>query len=296
MRNRASSIQSAPGGIQPPVPAARTHTIHQNHGNNTTPTTFEPDEISMNIQKFGSHTHADRAASTEHFLSEPTAPQRAMRAASAAPAINVISPSASSASSAAAAAQTPPPRHHHKVNLMKTNSIDVIQPAVSTTATTSTKTNPRSKHDDKSVLNHQFGAMNLSSSSTSFFNSTTNSSSLDTSLRANTTLNTSEGSSATTNTSKEVKRKKRWNILRRSKTPDKQKSATLGREKTTKTQMTKVQLAQDDLNLPHRWSTGVPKLQPIPGVFSKDKLVMLSSFFHYYFKLFIILFTVSNTQ
>jgi len=76
-----------------------------------------------------------------------------------------------------------------------------------------------------------------------------------------------------------VKRRRRWNILSRSKTPDKQKSATLGREKanTSAAQQaklaTKLKLAQDDLNLPHRWSTGVTKPQPISGQYSKDKLV-----------------------
>lgn len=67
------------------------------------------------------------------------------------------------------------------------------------------------------------------------------------------------------------KRKNRWGILGRKKNTDKQKSATLGREKSKNKE--KVELTKQDVNLRHRWSTGVSRLQPLSATFSKDKLV-----------------------
>lgn len=230
MRQRASSIQSAPPGVPPaPVPAAR----HNSNNNNVVTLTVNAqpdDEITRNIKKYG----ADRAASTELQFLEPQAPQRTARAASAAPAIGA----------------TPPPRQHRSTaSLNKSVTVDVISPAGDS-------------------LHQQFSAMNLSGNT-----------SASTSSMFNSTLDTTGSSSA----SKEVKRRRRWNILSRSKTPDKQKSATLGREKASTSVSSaaaqhaklaaKMKLAQDDLNLPHRWSTGVAKPQPISGQYSKDKLV-----------------------
>lgn len=278
MRNRTSSIQSAPGGMhnqqqQPPVPAARHHNqqqreqtpLQQQQQQYSMHTPDEPDEISMNIKKFNHQTQPDRAASTEMQLLDPTPPQRAVRAASAAPAIG---PSNSSQEQISPVKMTPPPRQHRnmKNSSSSVSAADVLQqaaatssPAPSTTAVmNSTRLTSSLSHDDS--LHHQFSTLNLSSTSSSMYNTT-----LDT-----TTQSTSTGNSST----KQEKRKKRWNFLGRSKTPDKQKSATLGREKATNTtKLQKIKLAQDDLNLHHRWSTGVPKLQPISGQFSKDKLV-----------------------
>lgn len=226
MRQRASSIQSAPPGVPPaPVPAAR----HNNNVVTLTVNAQPDDEITRNIKKYG----ADRAASTELQFLEPQAPQRTARAASAAPAIGA----------------TPPPRQHRSTASLNKSTVDVISPAGDS-------------------LHQQFSAMNLSGNT-----------SASTSSMFNSTLDTTGSSSA----SKEVKRRRRWNILSRSKTPDKQKSATLGREKASTSVSSaaaqhaklaaKMKLAQDDLNLPHRWSTGVAKPQPISGQYSKDKLV-----------------------
>ncbi|TMW41411.1 hypothetical protein DOY81_013509 [Sarcophaga bullata] len=127
--------------------------------------------------------------------------------------------------------------------------LNVIEPSSSTSPTTpspasvamnSTRIASSQSHDDS--LSHHFSAMNLSSTS-SIFN--------------NTLESTAQSSSTANNTSSKEKRKKRWNFLGRSKTPDKQKSATLGREKAANTtKLQKIKLAQDDLNLHHRWSTG----------------------------------------
>lgn len=237
MRQRASSIQSAPPGVAP-VPAARhANTKSSATSNNnvvTVTVNAQPDdEITRNIKKYAG---ADRAASTELQFLEPQAPQRTARAASAAPAIGA----------------TAPPRQHRSTASLNKSTVDVISPA------------------GDSLLQQQFSAMNLSANT-----------SASTSSMFNSTLDTTGSSSA----SKDVKRRRRWNILSRSKTPDKPKSATLGREKASSSAAqqaklaTKMKLAQDDLNLnPHRWSTGVSKPQPISGQYSKDKLVSIASY------------------
>lgn len=234
MRQRASSIQSAPPGAVAPVPAARhanTKSSSSSNNNNVVTVTVNAqpdDEITRNIKKYAG---ADRAASTELQFLEPQAPQRAARAASAAPAIGA----------------TAPPRQHRSTASLNKSTVDVISPT------------------GDGLLQQQFSAMNLSANT-----------SASTSSMFNSTLDTTGSSSA----SKDVKRRRRWNILSRSKTPDKQKSATLGREKASSSAAqqaklaTKMKLAQDDLNLnAHRWSTGVSKPQPISGQYSKDKLV-----------------------
>ncbi|KAH8255742.1 hypothetical protein KR038_009616 [Drosophila bunnanda] len=224
MRQRASSIQSAPPGVVP-VPAAR----HASTNNVVTVTVnAQPDDdITPSIVKYG----AERSAIAELQFQEPQLPTRSIRAASAAPAIGV----------------TPPPRQHRSTaSLNKSTAVDVIEPSGDS-------------------LQQQFSAMNLSANT-----------SASTSSMFNSTLDTTSSSAA----SKDAKRKKRWNFLARSKTPDKQKSATLGREKAATTGQhaklaAKLMLAQDDLNLPHRWSTGVSKPQPISGRYSKDKLCQI---------------------
>ncbi|XP_005188936.2 tyrosine-protein phosphatase non-receptor type 14 [Musca domestica] len=273
MRNRTSSIQSAPGGIhqqqqQPPVPAARHHHLQQQQQQYMQSPADEPDEISMNIKKFSHQTQQDRAASTDMQLLDPTPPQRAMRAASAAPAIGQTSNSnnLSNHETNTPIKVTPPPRQHRNMKNSSSVSAADIPPSspMSSSSTAAAMNSSRLiassssvSHDDS--LNQQFATMNLSSTSSSMYNST-----LDTTTQSSSTANSS---------SKQEKRKKRWNFLGRSKTPDKQKSATLGREKASNTtKLQKIKLAQDDLNLHHRWSTGVPKLQPISGQFSKDKL------------------------
>lgn len=60
-------------------------------------------------------------------------------------------------------------------------------------------------------------------------------------------------------------KKKRWGILgARSKSSEKVKSATLGREKVKE---------KKPLNNRHRWSTGLPHLQPLPMSISKETMV-----------------------
>jgi tyrosine-protein phosphatase non-receptor type 14/21 len=76
------------------------------------------------------------------------------------------------------------------------------------------------------------------------------------------------------------KRHKFWNLLggggggknKNSSSTNKQKSATLGREKERKKD--KKDLGRDSEER-HRWSTGLPKLSPLPANVSKEKLCQL---------------------
>ncbi|XP_017079534.2 tyrosine-protein phosphatase non-receptor type 21 [Drosophila eugracilis] len=221
MRQRASSIQSAPGVV--PVAATR----HAS-SNNLATATVNCQADDGNTIKYG----VDRALSTELLFHEPQAPKRT-RAASAAPDMG----------------SAPPPRQHgqgSKASLNKSPKAEVIMSAGDS-------------------LQQQFSTINISANT-----------SASTSSVLNSTLNTTSSSAA----SKESKRKKRWNFLSRSKTPEKQKSATLGRENALATGphpklVTKLKLAQDDLTMPHRWSTGVSKPLPISGRYSKDQLCQI---------------------
>lgn len=81
-----------------------------------------------------------------------------------------------------------------------------------------------------------------------------------------TIVDTSQGSSA----SAKDKKRRRWGLLvGKSKSTDKAKSATLGREKNK---------SNIDVKEKHRWSTGLPRFQPLPPTINKETMVM---FFFY---------------
>ncbi|XP_055546837.1 tyrosine-protein phosphatase non-receptor type 14 isoform X1 [Wyeomyia smithii] len=99
-----------------------------------------------------------------------------------------------------------------------------------------------------------------------------------------------QSTSTTTSTSsssvKETKRRKIWDILggRSRNSADKQKSATLGREKDRKNKSAAASgsgsgSANSSINdagqLKHRWSTGMPRQQALPANISKEKLCSL---------------------
>lgn len=74
------------------------------------------------------------------------------------------------------------------------------------------------------------------------------------------------------------KRNKIWNILSggsKNKTASKQKSATLGREKEKNKKDKNRDVSKESDNNAHRWSTGLPRLQPLPANISKEKLCQL---------------------
>ncbi|XP_058824571.1 tyrosine-protein phosphatase non-receptor type 21 [Topomyia yanbarensis] len=99
--------------------------------------------------------------------------------------------------------------------------------------------------------------------------------------------NISTSTSTSTASVKETKRRKIWDILggRSRNSADKQKSATLGREKDRKNKTAATGgsgsggSANSSINdagqLKHRWSTGMPRQQPLPANISKEKLCSL---------------------
>lgn len=86
---------------------------------------------------------------------------------------------------------------------------------------------------------------------------------------ANTTTETFTDASSSSNASSSKVKKKRWGILiGRSKSSEKVKSATLGREKEKNKE-------KNQSNSRHRWSTGLPRLHPLPPSISKETMVCL---------------------
>ncbi|EAA13919.5 AGAP009975-PA [Anopheles gambiae str. PEST] len=142
-------------------------------------------------------------------------------------------------------------------------------------------------HNDSGISSIT-GSTNLGGigGSTTSRNTTQNSSSTNSNNNNN---NTSTSSSSV----KETKRKRIWEILggRSKNSADKQKSATLGREKDRKKKGSvdpgtegggSGGSANSSMNeganagqLRHRWSTGLPRLQPLPANISKEKLCSL---------------------
>ncbi|XP_055924020.1 tyrosine-protein phosphatase non-receptor type 14 [Eupeodes corollae] len=221
MRNRTSSIQSAPGGIHQATPIAQMHS--------------EIDGITLNMQRLHTNSNGNGGLPQMETTNDTLIQMNLHKPPT--PTLLTTPPRHEKLASPSPIA---PPR---KANLMKTTS-DVLP------------------HPSKNFNDDHY---NTSHSSSSYLNSTQTT--LNTTLDS---VNTSTASSAT-----KEKRKKRWNILGRSKNSaeKERKSATLGRDKS-KNQV-KVELSQEEMNLRHRWSTGLPRLQPISATYSKDKLCQI---------------------
>lgn len=132
--------------------------------------------------------------------------------------------------------------------------------------------------------------------STSTSNNTHNTSNRSHSLSLSNVLETSQSSTFTNQTATTTdsgvivepkeKKKRRWVFFgghsnNKSHANDKQKSATLGREKDkdkSKASKSKTIARDEQTNLKHRWSTGLPKLQPLAATISKEKLVCFQWF------------------
>lgn len=83
--------------------------------------------------------------------------------------------------------------------------------------------------------------------------------------------------SSTSANSSAAKKKKRWGILiGRSKSNEKVKSATLGREKEKSKD-------KNQSNNRHRWSTGLPRSHPLPPSISKEAMVRIFVFVRFIF-------------
>ncbi|KAJ8921711.1 hypothetical protein NQ315_010621 [Exocentrus adspersus] len=86
--------------------------------------------------------------------------------------------------------------------------------------------------------------------------------------KGNLTNDTYTDTSSASNTTANKSKKKRWGILiGRSKSGEKVKSATLGREKKKED--------KNQANNKHRWSTGLPRFNPLPPSISKETMCQL---------------------
>lgn len=230
MRNRTSSIQSAPGGMR-----------HEN----ILHTTGHVDE----------QQHNPRIEISTPDTHQISAPPREMRHSTVPP---TLTQNLSSSSYLTRDQMEPPDR---AVSTPSSSSLHQQQ---------QTHTQPQHQHHQPPIRLQSEPIHHNSShiSSTSFFNSSSTPMSHNSTTTTTFSINDSNVSAAT-----KEKRKNRWGILGRKKNTDKQKSATLGREKSKNKE--KVELTKQDVNLRHRWSTGVSRLQPLSATFSKDKLCQI---------------------
>lgn len=91
---------------------------------------------------------------------------------------------------------------------------------------------------------------------------------------SNYTVDTNTTDSGISTDGNKKKKSSIWSLLSRNRNNDKQKSATLGREKhKKKKEQNPLSRDSGDGNIKHRWSTGASKLQPLPTTMSKEKLV-----------------------
>lgn len=176
--------------------------------------------------------------------------------------------------------QPPQPDHHHAANtfaIPPPHSIRYASATPSETKSQSSLNYTLNTSDSMHSNSHQLN----SSQSSAYTNitSTTDSgvsSSFSNGLR-NSSLNNSSLTDADSSKAIKEKKKRRWGFFGGSKTSliDKQKSATLGRNKD---KASKSALAlEEESNLRHRWSTGLPRGPsgpvPLPVTMSKEKLV-----------------------
>lgn len=120
---------------------------------------------------------------------------------------------------------------------------------------------------DSNLLDNTISTIEVSGSDSMIRKSTSNiqKNSVSISDSGNSTAETS-GDLSMNSGSSTGKKRRRWGILVGKKSGEKEKSATLGREKT-KSKEEKSQLQR------HRWSTGLPRLQPLPPTISKETMV-----------------------
>lgn len=128
-------------------------------------------------------------------------------------------------------------------------------------------------HDESTSTNNNHDASNRSLSNV-----------LETSQSSTFTNQTATTTDSGVSMEHKEKKKRRWVFFgggsghsTKNNANEKHKSATLGREKDkdkdkSKTSKSKT-ISRDEQTLKHRWSTGLPKLQPLAATISKEKLV-----------------------
>jgi len=172
------------------------------------------------------------------------------------------------------------------VSQEKDVNLNNIQLPISSSTSSLFQNHQQLKHSRLAINNNNSNSNNNINSSHNVLNiMNTSGTSSNYTINTTTTADTTDsGISAGMGKKEKEKRNKIWNILSgggksKSSSSSKQKSATLGREKdkgkkdksSSSSQMSK----EADSNLKHRWSTGLPRLQPLPANISKEKLCQL---------------------
>lgn len=272
MRDRTSSIQSAPGVMrfnqQMPHAAGSLNILN---------------DQSLNLSALNIHHDETDAAASNKYTPEILVHRSVSKTSS-----NPIHLTPPFHQQQQPQPTTPP---HHQDNHF-TNTAFAVPPPHSMRFPSATPSEAKSQSNlnytlnasDTTLANRSHSTNQLNSSQSSAYTNITSttdsgvSSSFSGGVRNNSSINSSINDADSTKAKE--KKKRRWGFFGGSKTSlnDKQKSATLGR---TKDKTSKSALAlEEESNLRHRWSTGLPRGPtgpvPLPVTMSKEKLVTLS--------------------
>lgn len=241
MRDRASSMQSMPGVIrykQPPI-------YHANDTNN-----FNASTSSIPPQQ---------TDNSQTLYTEPTVVHRAIaKSVSTNSAVSIIKPPSTIPSQQQQ--HNLPESTSSKINTISAAAIKAIQSFESTHPSSQLSSSATAQTMNRSMSSNVLDSSHNSSSYTNI-----------------TTTTTDSGISFGT----KEKKKRRWGGFfggSKNSLNDKQKSATLGRDrnrldKNTSTSSSSSSMQRnDEFNFRHRWSTGLQRI-PLPASISKEKLV-----------------------
>lgn len=162
---------------------------------------------------------------------------------------------------------------HHAVIAINQNQTQIIEPPEQFQQH---KTTIEIGPNNNNIVHDSSTAMNRSHSNSNTIFDTSQSSTYTNQTATTTDSGVSIGS--------KEKKKRRWGFFGGSKGSgsEKQKSATLGREKD-KLNKGNALSREEENNFKHRWSTGLPRLQPLAATISKEKLVRFcGKWFTYY--------------
>lgn len=166
------------------------------------------------------------------------------------------------------------PVHKTRIEIMASSQNDSSMSTTNNNNNNSNTNNNNSHHHDISNRSNSLSKSNI----------------LETSQSSTFTNQTATTTDSGVSMEQKEKKKRRWgffgggggsnNSNKSNANNDKQKSATLGREKDKekdkgKGSKSKTIARDEQSSLKHRWSTGLPKLQPLAATISKEKLVSL---------------------
>ncbi|XP_035778026.1 tyrosine-protein phosphatase non-receptor type 14-like isoform X2 [Anopheles albimanus] len=294
MRNRTSSVPSA----RPiPTPPMNTNAVASAQERDLQPASTQATGVLQSILQAKKN---ESGGSTTTMTTSGSSSTAASAAAAAAAATATVAPGATSS--------TPTINRSLSSNNVLDSSQYSLDEIAQSTVTTTGAGNAgggvlRNGHNDSGISSITTGSTNLGGGSAGGGGGSSNNTTLTTNASRNVTLGSTVSSitaSPATSSVKETKRRRFWEILgggRSKSSSDKQKSATLGREKDRKKAGKEGNVLDttsgsstvdgasaamsDSMNetgsgqLRHRWSTGLPRLQPLPANISKEKLCSL---------------------